>query len=237
MSSTEKKTAGYSSSATRTEQRRPPGPKNFKEWYLLSYNQVSFFGWFWILFMTCYTLYLEEGDCKRVFAVVGPGLSYVQTAALFEVLHSLFGFIKTPLLTTSLQVASRLFLVWGVNYFVPEIHKHWSFTTMVLAWSIAECVRYIYYIFQLSGNVLPNFIKNARYSFFLVLYPLGVFSELTMVYLALPYAKAISPLYYYALITATLLYIPGFPMLFSHMLVQRRNYLKSVAAKKAKKAH
>lgn len=112
-------------------------------------------------------------------------------------------------MTTAMQVASRLFLVWAVNDVIPEIHTHWSFSTMVIAWSIAECVRYIFYVFHLSGGEVPKVIMWARYNFFLVLYPVGVFSEMTMVYQALPYAKAISPLYYYGLIVVALIYIPG----------------------------
>ena len=56
-----------------------------KEWYLLSYNQVSFGGWGWILLLTITQLYNTEGDYTKVFDVVWPALSYVQTAALFEV--------------------------------------------------------------------------------------------------------------------------------------------------------
>lgn len=122
--------------------------------------------------------------------------------------HSLIDIVKAPITTTAMQVASRLFLVWGVNYFIPEIHSHWSFATMVLAWSLADAVRYAYFMFKLSSGV-PAFITWARYNFFFVLYPLGVFSEMTMVYQALPYAKAISPLYYYGLILVALIYIPG----------------------------
>jgi very-long-chain (3R)-3-hydroxyacyl-CoA dehydratase len=120
----------------------------------------------------------------------------------------LVGIVKAPLTTTAMQVASRLFLVWGVNYFVPEIHAHWSFTTMVIAWSLADAVRYAYHMFRLSSGV-PSFITWARYNFFFILYPLGVFSELTMVYQALPYAKTINPLYHYGLMLVSLVYIPG----------------------------
>ncbi|OBZ87404.1 Very-long-chain (3R)-3-hydroxyacyl-CoA dehydratase PASTICCINO 2 [Choanephora cucurbitarum] len=211
----------------------PPGPKNMKEWYLLSYNQVSFGGWGWILLLTITQLYNTEGDYTKVFDVVWPALSYVQTAALFEVLHSLLGWVRAPVMTTAMQVASRLFLVWGVNYIVPEIHTHWSFTTMIIAWSIAELVRYSFYTFHLSGGI-PGFVSWARYNFFFVLYPLGVFSEMMMVYQALPYAKAIDPLYYYGLIAVALIYIPGFPVLFSHMLVQRKKYMRG-DTKKSKK--
>jgi very-long-chain (3R)-3-hydroxyacyl-CoA dehydratase len=107
-----------------------------------------------------------------------------------------------------MQVASRLFLVWAVNYMVPEIHTHWSFTTMVVAWSIAELVRYSFYTFHLTMGV-PSVVSWARYNFFFVLYPLGVFSEMMMVYQALPYAKLIHPFYCYGLIAVALVYVPG----------------------------
>ncbi|ORE09777.1 PTPLA-domain-containing protein [Rhizopus microsporus var. microsporus] len=223
---------GSTSSQPNERPPAPPGPKNFVEWYLLSYNQVSFLGWFWILYLTVSELYQKQGDYQGVFDLVWPSLSYVQTAALFEVLHSVLGFVRAPIMTTLMQVASRLFLVWGVNYFVPEIHTHWSFSTMVIAWSIAECTRYAFYIFHLSGGGVPGLISWARYNFFLVLYPLGVFSEMMMVYQALPYAKAIHPAYYFGLIAVALIYIPGFPVLFSHMLAQRRKYARGDLKKK-----
>lgn len=76
---------GSTSSQSNERPPAPPGPKNFVEWYLLSYNQVSFLGWFWILYLTVSELYQKQGDYRGVFDLVWPSLSYVQTAALFEV--------------------------------------------------------------------------------------------------------------------------------------------------------
>lgn len=77
----------YKATTQRRQEDRPPppGPKNFVEWYLLSYNQVSTMGWLWILFLTVSEIYNNDGDYKDVFDIVWPALSYVQTAALFEV--------------------------------------------------------------------------------------------------------------------------------------------------------
>jgi hypothetical protein len=51
------------------------------------------------------------------FAVgrVGPIVRFVQTGALLEVLHVLLGMVRSPLVTTAMQVASRIYLVWGVT--------------------------------------------------------------------------------------------------------------------------
>lgn len=120
----------------------------------------------------------------------------------------MLGWVRTSVSTTFTQVLSRVFLVWGVNYLFPEIHTHWSFTTMVISWSIAECVRYSYYFFNLAGGV-PSIVNWLRYTLFFVLYPTGAGSEVMMMYVSLPFAKAWNELYYYLLIFLMLVYIPG----------------------------
>lgn len=48
------------------------------------------------------------------YASVGPETVLIQTFAVLEVVHAALGWVKSPLVTTAMQVASRLFLVWGV---------------------------------------------------------------------------------------------------------------------------
>lgn len=104
---------------------------------------------------------------------------------------------------------------------------------MVISWSIAEVVRYSYYATNLASSV-PAFITWARYTFFLILYPTGISSELMMIYQSLPYVKAQwGDLYYYAYIAVIILYAPGSPVMYNHMRVQRNKYLKESSAKKA----
>lgn len=49
------------------------------------------------------------------YGAVGVVTAAVQTCALLEVLHSALGWVRSPVATTAAQVASRLFLVWGVT--------------------------------------------------------------------------------------------------------------------------
>lgn len=107
-----------------------------------------------------------------------------------------------------MQVASRFMLVWGICYLFPKVQTHWAFVSMVLAWSLAECIRYAYYGTNLIGSV-PTGLTWARYNAFLTLYPIGVASELTLIYQALPYAKEWNVMYYYFMIATALFYIPG----------------------------
>ena len=65
--------------------------------------------------------------------------------------------------------------------------------TMILAWSMSEMIRYSYYLlrelFGGSADATPYLSTWLRYSGFIVLYPIGVASELSCCLLALPLVK------------------------------------------------
>ncbi|CAG8758904.1 19998_t:CDS:2, partial [Racocetra persica] len=158
--------------------------------YLVFYNAASCAGWFYVLVLILTEL-VQNGDLTTVYDRAGWVLMIVQTGAILELVHVILGFVRSPLLTTAFQIASRLFLVWGVVDIFPEVQSHWAFTTMTIAWSITECVRYSYYAFNLVGLQLYSLLW-CRYTFFFVLYPLGAGSESILVYESLPYSKQLS---------------------------------------------
>lgn len=87
-----------------------------------------------------------------------------------------------------MQVASRILLVWGIVHPFPQLATSPAYTTMLLAWSITEVIRYSYFVLQLSGftsGLLPDFLAWCRYNAFFVLYPLGISSECWLVYKAM----------------------------------------------------
>jgi very-long-chain (3R)-3-hydroxyacyl-CoA dehydratase len=90
---------------------------------LIVYNWASFAAWGYVLVQTVRTLLETNNDFTKVYGVIGDQLVWVQTAALLEVFRSLFGFVKSPVGTTAMQVASRLLLVWGICtlFPVPEV--------------------------------------------------------------------------------------------------------------------
>lgn len=61
-----------------------------------------------------------------------------------------------------------------------------------------------------------------RYSLFAVLYPSGITGELLQVVKALPQLRHISLALWYMAALALLLYIPGSPFMYMHMLRQRK---------------
>ncbi|KAB0374210.1 hypothetical protein FD755_014466 [Muntiacus reevesi] len=112
-----------------------------------------------------------------------------------------------------------------------------SVLLFVIAWTITEIIRYSFYTFSLL-NHLPYLIKWARYTLFIVLYPMGVSGELLTIYAALPFVRQaglysislpnkynFSFDYYAFLILIMISYIPIFPQLYFHMIHQRRKIL------------
>ena len=122
---------------------------------------------------------------------MGAPTRWVQTAALLEVAHVALGLVRSGLGTTAAQVASRLVLVWGVlqQFPVAAIRESPVFSTMVLAWSSAEVVRYATYALALLGTKWQP-LEWLRYTLFYALYPLGAGSEAFLMYASIPYARA-----------------------------------------------
>lgn len=54
---------------------------------------------------------------------------------------------------------------------------------MLLAWSITEIIRYSYFMLNLLGSV-PGYLTWLRYNTFYVLYPVGITSEMLLIFYA-----------------------------------------------------
>jgi very-long-chain (3R)-3-hydroxyacyl-CoA dehydratase len=162
-----------------------------------------------------------------------------------------------------LQVASRLWVLWGVMDLAPNhiAHPlalvaprpplpglHLSLATLLVAWGATEVIRYGLFAFKQVG-LQPGALLWLRYSAFIVLYPLGVSSEMAMLALATPALPGesgkgvLGPLlarlslrlpnrlnfaFEYATVCWLVMpavYVICFPMLYGYMLGQRRKVL------------
>ena len=173
-----------------------------KRGYLIAYNGASTVLWSYILWKAVGALLTGE-DVHDTLK--GP-VRWVQSLALVEIAHSVTGLVRAPWTTTVMQVASRILLVWGIDY--PFDIQSLAYASMVVAWSMTEVVRYGYYFcsnFSGAGWV-PDGLVWLRYSLFYVLYPVGVASEMTCIWTSLDKA---SPLYAMLLRGVLLVYIPG----------------------------
>lgn len=65
------------------------------------------------------------------------------------------------------------------------------YSTMILAWSMTEVIRYAFYALSLVRGRVPGILVYLRYTTFFVLYPLGASSEALLILSSLP---TVSPL-------------------------------------------
>lgn len=222
------------------------------DFYLLFYNFGSAVGWLAVLLITHKSLlaFKTSDDLLRsrdLYKNVGFWLKLFQSLAVLEVLHAALKLVRSNPLLTGLQVLSRVAVVWAIIHVFDASKQCAGVFIVCLAWSITEVVRYSYYAFNILGFV-PYFLTWCRYSLFIVLYPLGVFGELTCIYYAITSvynSKKLRDQYSYrlpnslnfsfdiliVLFITVFAYIPGFPQLYMHMLAQRKKILSGAEAK------
>lgn len=107
-----------------------------------------------------------------------------------------------------MQVSSRLLLVWGIVFRLPFLAQSPVYSSMLIAWSVTETIRYSYFVVTLSGYS-PSFITWLRYNTFYVLYPLGISSEAWLIYKAVEPARKIRPVDAWILQSILFVYVPG----------------------------
>lgn len=105
-----------------------------------------------------------------------------------------------------IQVSSRLIVTWGVVDLYPQATSPSPFYSSLLsAWSLTEVVRYGYFTMNLQGGV-PKLLTWSRYSFFYVLYPVGMLSEIILIWKA---SEVASSGLQWAYLVLLLAYVPG----------------------------
>ncbi|KAG9411662.1 Very-long-chain (3R)-3-hydroxyacyl-CoA dehydratase PASTICCINO 2 [Aphanomyces cochlioides] len=221
-----------------------------KNLYLTLYNLACCAGWAYVLGLTFQTVNQDRNidvSTAKLWDIVEIPLKIVQTAAFMEILHAMFGIVRSPVFSTVLQVSSRLALLWMINDLVPETRTHWGFVMMVTSWSLVEVPRYAFYALNL-WNAVPDWLFFLRYHLFMVLYPTGISGEVSCMLSALPYVTngayaiqmpndhnvAIS--LQFMIYLTLVVYVPGSPFMYQNMNNMRKKaYAKKNEAKTLKK--
>ncbi|KAL0483458.1 very-long-chain (3R)-3-hydroxyacyl-CoA dehydratase [Acrasis kona] len=225
--------------------RKPNGP--VVNAYLFLYNATVCFGWGYVLYLTI-KHYVDGGKPIELWPKIEYWLKLSQTLALLEIVHSILGFVTSPIGSTVMQVASRIYILWGVLNLENETHytnnQAIAITTLMFAWCPTEVIRYSFYALKIY-EVCPYFLLWLRYTTFYPLYPLGVGSELACLFFRLPYIYESRPysltlpnkfnwsfdsLYIVPLVG--LAYVYGFPLLYTYMIKQRKKNLGPAVADK-----
>ena len=210
--------------------------------YLILFNSISFVGWLYISALTMHHLLTSPSPLSTLHSVVFHPVLLVESLAVLEAVHSVSGVTRSPFLPTLLQVHQRNFVLWGIAYPVPSIRAQPGFALMVIAWCLVEVFRYPFYMWTLwSPATLPRWLIWLRYSLFIPLYPLGMAGELMCILKAIPvlWREGIWTLElpntwnvsfdwsYYCAFDA-LMYLPCCPLMYLHMMKQRRTVMTGI---------
>ncbi|KMT09269.1 hypothetical protein BVRB_6g133690 [Beta vulgaris subsp. vulgaris] len=204
--------------------------------YLSIYNWTVCFGWAQVLYFAVKTL--KESSYEHVYDAIEKPLLLAQTAAILEIVHGLIGLIRSPITATLPQIGSRLYVTWGILYSFPETQSHFLVSSLVISWAVTEIIRYSFFGMKEVFGSAPSWLQWLRYSTFMLLYPIGISSEVGLIYTALPYMKTTEKYsirmpnkwnfsfdYFYNALLVLGVYVPGSPHMFNYMRAQRSKVL------------
>ena len=209
-----------------------------KTLYLLFYNLFMFLGWLYYFFIFL-SNYFETNNINKIYNYSHYPLEIVQYGSILEIIHSILKLTPSPIFSTFVQIFSRI----GIVYFLQNFKHSRSIGYILLsfAWSITEIIRYPYYLLNIlkkeykKDDLIPHWLTWCRYSFFIVLYPLGVTGEILTVYFSKKNLKKIKLFGVKAdnfTYLIYIIYVPGIIFLYSYMLKQRKKVLSKKKEKK-----
>lgn len=203
--------------------------------YLLAYNLASAAGWGIVLYEAI-TALRENKTAAEAWTAFGTTLCIVQSLAALEIVHSMVKLVKSPVMSTFMQVFSRYAVLWGYTYQFAQAREHWSLYLMVTSWALVEVPRYTFYAFNLYMDKVPYPLFWLRYSLFAILYPSGISGEIMQIVQSLPVVRAECVVCWYLSLVLLAMYLPGSPFMFLHMVKQRKKSFKARSGAGDKKA-
>ena len=175
----------------------------------------------------------------NVYAIpnLAPVLTYVQCAALLEILHAAVGLVRSPVVVTAMQVSSRIFAIIAITN-STDAQTQWGAGVMIISWALVEVVRYAFYASALLQKKVPYPLFWLRYSLFAILYPTGISGELSVFFAAASdpeFLRLLGPgnedLIYYLVMALPVIYAPGSPVMIMNMVGNRKSAFKKRFAK------
>ena len=200
--------------------------------YLFLYNFIQLCGWSFFFFRGVLNL-INFNSLQEMYSNTHIILECCEYGAFLEIIHAITGIVKTSILSTSIQIIGRISIVLLLQ-FVP-VEVSYGYLIIFFAWSSIEIVRYSYYILNLikknySNFNIPYLLIWCRYTFFIVLYPIGSFGEMLIIYNAQKYFNKIilwknnafniyvGNLFY----PIYILFLPGLIYMYGYLFKQRK---------------
>ncbi len=187
------------------------------EKYLKTYNVLQIGGW------------LAGLLCLPFNFLIGYYIiALFQVYSLMEVFYAYKKWYNSSPVYSFLQIGARLFILFFSyvlilsSVFSPLPWLNEIVHIMLMAWCLAEIIRYAYYA-MLLFNRDYRWLTTLRYTAFILLYPLGAACECYILFLifqlnAILWIKIL-------IIGVAILYVFMFPKLYLHLLHQRKQKL------------
>ncbi|XP_059159418.1 very-long-chain (3R)-3-hydroxyacyl-CoA dehydratase 3-like [Physella acuta] len=155
--------------------------------YLFLYNLFQFVGYTYI-FITLMYNYVRYGESARqaAFEGVGTQMMTCQALATLEIFHSLLGLVKSNVLMALVQVLGRNFILFILILQEPRLQISSCCWYLFAVWALAEVIRYPFYMFQILDFKIRQ-LTWLRYNMWIILYPLGIIIEATIVFQSISY--------------------------------------------------
>ena len=216
-----------------------------KDFVLIAYNAGMTLLWFG--FAICFFVEWKQHGTDKVWTHPRQFLKYsikfleiCQAGQWVNVLLAIIGLSKTALASEIGQLWARSIFCYISIQYTDESKGPFIFLAF-LAFSVAEPIRYPYYLLKMVGadeTAIGRFFGHLRYNMFIVFYPLGAFCDLAAGYFS---AETMAQNGYYSIkmpntlnfsiwypwfITRLLpfLYLTTFPMNYGYLMAQRKKY-------------
>lgn len=192
-----------------------------KKIWLILFNIATLLAWMAFFGYTVAHGFAFDGRCMLL-------LNIAQGLAIFEILNSILRLAGANRMLTTLQVSSRLLVLGLLNWIPEEIlieqHHYSGFSVVAVAWSVTEIIRALYYLSGLFHREISA-VSWSRYTFFIVLYPMGVVGEFMVMFTFIEFRHFGFNVFNMGLAVVALSYLIFFPKLYMHMWKQRKKKL------------
>ncbi|XP_013859111.1 very-long-chain (3R)-3-hydroxyacyl-CoA dehydratase [Austrofundulus limnaeus] len=170
----------------RAARHEEEGFVSLKTGFLFIYNLVQFLGFSWIFVnMTVRLFIFGQDSLYDTFHTISDMMFFCQILTCVEVLNAAFGFVRTAVIPTLIQVVGRNFILFIIFGSLEEMHHRPVVFFVFYLWSAIEIFRYPFYMLA-CFNTEWKTLTWLRYTIWIPLYPLGVLAEAVAVIQSIP---------------------------------------------------
>ena len=204
---------------------------------MTAYNAAHVVGWLLALVLGGLA-WLKHGPSitgPELWQEFGKPVTCFQLLMILDVVHAAIGLVRSSVMTTAMQIASRVIVVAILLTNKTASSTVLGLTLILCAWCPTEILRYSYYIVKdLCPESIPSFLTWLRYNTFFVLYPVGISGEILIMYSSLAGYRESADLQWmqYVIYAIFVIYVPGAIYLYAHMIKQRKGRLSKTDAQK-----